>query len=168
MTSCPRGELAATAADALTDDELRRVSLGGAGGWVLLEPAPGPLDDGLGALVERLAARGARVVIAHPERHADADFEARLLDLAARGCLIQWTAEFIAEAEPGGFVMRLARRWTRPSARHRRALLAGRAAGVPHGGFERLRAVRSPAQLAWMAEDGPAAILRGEPVAPPW
>ncbi len=164
----PAGELAATAADGLTDDELRLVSLGGAGGWVLLEPAPGPLDDGLGALVERLAARGAGVVVAHPERHADADFERRLRDLAARGCLIQWTAEFIAEAEPDGFVMGLARDGlVHLLGSDAHSSRVGRPVRLA-AGFERLRAARSPAQLAWMAEEGPAAILRGEVTAPPW
>src|ERR1022692_4278560 len=50
----PGGELAQTAAEGLTPEELQAVSLGGAGGWVLLEPASGPLGKGLCEVVERL------------------------------------------------------------------------------------------------------------------
>jgi protein-tyrosine phosphatase len=88
----PGGELAESEADRLTDGQLRVVSLGGSGGWLLLEPAPGPLGDELERLVQRLAARGFGTVIAHPERHASADFEQRLSELSRHGCLIQWTA----------------------------------------------------------------------------
>ena len=39
------GEVAETAVAGLLDGELRAASLGAAGGWILLEPAPGPLGD---------------------------------------------------------------------------------------------------------------------------
>ena len=96
------GEVGQRAAERLTVEELRRLSLAGSG-WVLLEPAPGPLGVELDELVERLAARGVRAIVAHPERHAGADLEERLLELVARGCLIQWTAEFMAEASASQF-----------------------------------------------------------------
>jgi protein-tyrosine phosphatase len=164
----PGGELAATAADELSDADLARVCLGGAGGWVLLEPAPGPLDASLVALVRRLAERGARSIIAHPERHAGEDFEAHLRDLAEHGCLVQWTAEFIALAEPGGYVMGLAADGL--------VHLLGSDAHSSHvgrpvrlaAGMERLREVRSDAEVAWIAEQAPAAVLRGEAAAVPW
>jgi protein-tyrosine phosphatase len=163
------GELAQTAADGLPAGRLREISLGG-GGWILLEPAPGPLADELPALVERLSARGARVVLAHPERHAGADFEARLRALAARGALIQWTADFIARADPGdpdALVLRLAREGL--------VDLLASDAHSSHGGrplrlspgVERLREVCPPERVAWIAETAPAAILRGEPLSRP-
>ncbi len=164
----PGGELAATAADGLTDAELARVSLGGAGGWVLLEPAPGPLDATLVALARRLLERGARTIVAHPERHAGAEFEDHLRDLVAHGCLIQWTAEFIALSEPGGYVMGLARDGLvhllgsdSHSAHIGRPVRLAAAVG-------RLGEVRSAAEVAWIAEDAPSAVLRGEAVTPPW
>src|SRR5699024_4492855 len=40
-------EVAETAIDGLDDEDLRHVSLGGGGAWVLVEPAPGPLGDSL-------------------------------------------------------------------------------------------------------------------------
>jgi len=161
------GEVAQTEVDALSDDDLRAVSLGGAGGWILLEPAPGPLDARLELSVERLKARGLRAIIAHPERHADADLELRLRTLAAQGCLIQWTAAFVADpamAEPIG-------RWARMGLVH---LLGSDAHSSRFGrplaladGFARLREALSPATVEWMAREAPAVILRGEAVARP-
>lgn len=164
------GELAQFAADGLSARHLREVSLDG-GGWILLEPAPGPLADELPALVERLAARGVRTILAHPERHAGVDFERYLRTLAARGCLIQWTADFIARAEPedpDALVLRLAREGL--------VHLLASDAHSSHGGrplrlgaaFARLGEVCEAEQVAWIAEQAPAAILRGESPTPPW
>jgi len=164
------GEVAQLAADELSDEHLREVSLDG-GGWILLEPAPGPLSDELPALAERLAGRGARTIIAHPERHAGAGFEQRLRVLAAQGCLIQWTADFLAQTDPGDPDALMAR-----LAREGLVHLLASDAHSSHGGrplrlspgFDRLREICPPEQVAWIVEQAPAAILRGEPVAPPW
>jgi len=164
------GELAQRSADGLSERHLRAVSLDGRG-WILLEPAPGPLADELPALAGRLAARGARTIVAHPERHAGVDFERYLRALAASGCLIQWTADFIATAEPedpDGLVLRLAREGL--------VHLLATDAHSSHGGrplrmsaaFARLGEVCTPAQVDWVAEQAPAAILRGEAPTPPW
>ncbi len=164
------GEVSQLAVDGLSAEDLRAVSLDG-GGWILLEPAPGALADELPDLVERLAARGARTILAHPERHAGADFEQRLRALAARGCLIQWTADFIARTDPGDpddFVLRLAREGL--------VHLLASDAHSSHGGrsmclspgMDRLRETCPREHVEWIAEQAPAAILRGEPVTPPW
>ena len=164
------GEVAQLAADGLSDRHLREVSLDG-GGWILLEPAPGPMADDLPALAERLAGRGARTIVAHPERHAGADFEQRLRELAARGCLIQWTADFIARTDPGdpdALVLRLAREgFVHLLATDAHSSHGGRPLRLSPG-FDRLREVCPPERVNWIAEDAPAAILRGEPVVPPW
>jgi len=164
------GEVAQFAADGLSATHLREISLNG-GGWILLEPGPGPIADELPALVEQLASRGARTIIAHPERHAGADFERRLRELTARGALLQWTADFLASADPGdpgALVLRVAREGL--------VHLLASDAHSSHGGrpvrlspgFDRLREVCPPERVAWIAEEAPAALLRGEPVAPPW
>jgi protein-tyrosine phosphatase len=163
----PGGELAQTEADQLTLAQLRSVTLGGAGGWVLLEPAPGPLGGGLQALVGRLSKRGLRAVIAHPERHAGVDFQEHLARLASSGCLIQWTAEFVAEAAPSDLVLRLAGEGL--------VHLLGSDAHSSYGGrpvqlsagFARLATVCTEAQVAWIVDRAPQAILRGDPVSPP-
>jgi protein-tyrosine phosphatase len=87
------GEVAETAVEALSEEELGRVSLGD-GHWILLEPAPGPLSDSLIARVGHLAERGYRTLIAHPERHLSADMYERIALLIAEGALIQATADF--------------------------------------------------------------------------
>jgi protein-tyrosine phosphatase len=164
----PGGELAETAARQLTPAELHSVSLGGAGGWVLLEPAPGPLSDGLHGAVEHLAALGARLIVAHPERHAGVDLEERLRALVAQGCLIQWTAEFVREAADEDLVIRYARDGlVHLLASDAHSSLAGRPVRLA-GAFERLHEVCSQEQIDWMAEAAPSAILAGEPIAPPW
>jgi len=87
------GEVAETAVEALSEEELGRVSLG-RGQWILLEPAPGPLSNTLIARVGHLAERGHRTLIAHPERHLSADMYERIALLIAEGALIQVTADF--------------------------------------------------------------------------
>ncbi len=162
----PGGELAQVEADRLTDTQLRSVTLAGAGRWLLVEPAPGPLDDHLNALVERLARRGFGAIIAHPERHAGADFHERLQRLAHRDCLIQWTAEFVADAVPGDLVLALASDGL--------VHLLGSDAHSSHGGrpvrlaagFARLASVCSAERMAWMVDAAPRAITRGDPVTP--
>ncbi len=87
------GEVAETAVEGLSEEELGRVALGG-GRWILLEPAPGPLSDTLIARVAYLAERGHRTLIAHPERHLSADMYERIAVLIANGALVQATADF--------------------------------------------------------------------------
>jgi protein-tyrosine phosphatase len=164
------GEVAAPVAEGLTDEQLAQVALGGArGGWVLLEPAPGPLDDALDRAVVHLRERGYRSLIAHPERHLANDLPARLARLIEEGALVQATAAFF-ESEP-----------TAPGMRELAALglvnVLGSDAhsarfGRPvrlSGALERLAEVPALADhLDWIARDGPAAIVRGEHVSPPF
>lgn len=164
----PGGELAQSAAEALTPEELHSVSLGGAGGWVLLEPPSGPLGDELSGTVDHLARLGARAVVAHPERHAGADLRERLEGLVEQGCLIQWTADFVLQASPGDLVLRYASDGlVHLLASDAHSSLAGRPLRLS-GAFERLGEVCPPEWVKWMAELAPRAIVSGEAVAPPW
>lgn len=164
----PGGELAQSAAVALTPEELHRVSLGGAGGWVLLEPAPGPLGDELNAVVDRLAGLGARPIVAHPERHAGVDLHDRLTALVAQGCLIQWTADFVLRAKSDDLVLRYARDGlVHLLASDSHSALAGRPLRLSES-FARLGEVCSAEQVHWMTEVAPRAIVAGESVTPPW
>lgn len=164
----PGGEVAQNAVDALTDEELRCVSLGGARGWVLLEPAPGPLGADLADAVDALARRGARTIVAHPERHAGADLEQRLQALARQGCLIQWTAQFALRAEPGDLVFRYARDGlVHLLASDAHSSLAGRPVQLADA-FRRLAEVCPAEHVRWMAERAPRAIVAGESVDVPW
>jgi protein-tyrosine phosphatase len=164
------GEVAQLAVERLSAAHLREVSLDG-GGWVLLEPAPGPLGSELAAVVGRLADRGVSAIVAHPERHAGADLFARLRELAGRGSLIQWTAHFIAHVdrgEPGGLVARLVGEGlVHLLASDAHSSRGGRPLRLSEG-FARLRRLCPPEQMRWIRDDAPAAILRGERVTVPW
>ncbi len=164
------GEVSQLVVGALSPEQLRAVSLDG-GGWILLEPAPGALADELEALVERLATRGVRTILAHPERHAGADFEQRLRALAAGGCLLQWTADFIVQRDPADsedLALRLAREGlVHLLSSDAHSSYGGRALRLG-AGYERLREVCPPERVEWIAEYAPAAILRGEAVTPNW
>jgi len=163
----PGGELAQTEASRLTDAQLGLLTLGGGGRWLLLEPAPGPLDDELERLVEGLVDRGFETILAHPERHAGAAFKERLERLASRGCLIQWTAAFLAGAGREALVLKLAADGlVHLLGSDAHSAYAGRPVRLA-AGFARLKSVRTEQQIAWMSDLAPRAIVRGEPVDPP-
>lgn len=159
----PGGELAEDEIGRLTDAELHLACLGGAGGWILLEPSAGPIGQSTETSVERLTKRGFGTVLAHPERHAGSGFAERLAALAGKGCLIQWTAEFLAQAAPSELVMELAREGL--------VHLLGSDAHSSHAGrpvrlaaaFARLASVRTPDQMAWSMDLAPRAILDRRP-----
>lgn len=166
----PGGEVAATALDGLDDEELSAVTLGGGGRWVLLEPAPGPLDDTLDEAVDRLHARGFRAVIAHPERHVSSDLVPRLTRLAARGALVQATAAYLLEEPARSGMLTLARAGVlhllgtdAHSSRVGRPVALAAALGV-------LASVQPTAShLDWIARTAPEAIVRGdEALTPPF
>jgi protein-tyrosine phosphatase len=163
------GELAETSAISTGDDSMREITLDRNGVWVLLEPRPGPLGDETVSVVEELAARGFRSIVAHPERHAGADFREQLEALVTRGALVQVTAALIAEGPAAPTMLALAEEGL--------VHLLGSDAHSSHGGrpvrlsegLARLGEVpRMKGHLDWVASHGPAAILRGEPVLPPF
>ena len=163
------GEVAEAIADDLTAAELRAVSLGGGGTWILLEPAPGPIGEQFVRSVERLAHRGHRPLIAHPERHFGDGTFAALEAAVARGALVQVTAALLAEAEADWATVRLAERGLVHT-------VASDAHSSHHGrpmrltpGLERLAAI-APLRphLDWIAREAPRAIVAGEPLSPPF
>jgi tyrosine-protein phosphatase YwqE len=168
VTLLQGGEVAETAVEDLGEEELARVSLGG-GRWILLEPAPGPLDDSLARRVAHLAERGHRSLIAHPERHLSADMFERIASLVADGALVQATADFFLREEMARGMSALAEaglvhvlssdshssRFGRPV---RLAAAFERLAGLPGVGEH----------VEWMAEVAPRAIVAGEELAVPF
>jgi protein-tyrosine phosphatase len=163
------GEVAETIVEQLDDDELRAVSLGGGGRWLLLEPAPGPLGESLLAHVERLGKRGFRCIVAHPERHPGELFIERLEGLCERGALIQLTAEALVRGEAAEGMLDLARRGLAHllgSDSHSSRF--GRPVRLAEG-FARLgEAERLRGHLDWIARAAPEAIVRGEDVEVPY
>lgn len=168
VTVLQGGEVAETAVEALSAEELARVTLG-SGGWILLEPAPGPLGDSLQRRVELLATRGHRALIAHPERHVCADMYERLRRLVAAGALVQATADFFLREESEAGMVALAEAGL--------VHLLSSDAHSSHGGrpaklaaaFERLARVEPVAShLEWVRDTAPRAIVAGEDLALPF
>ncbi|HUC07192.1 MAG TPA: CpsB/CapC family capsule biosynthesis tyrosine phosphatase [Solirubrobacterales bacterium] len=158
----PGGEVAETAVEGLSEEELGRVALGD-GGWILLEPAPGPLSDTLIARVAYLAERGHRTLIAHPERHLSADMYERIAALIANGALVQATADFFLRERFADGMRMLAELGL--------VHVLSSDAHSSHGGrplhlreaFERLAEIESVApHLEWMRDTAPRAIVQGD------
>jgi protein-tyrosine phosphatase len=156
------GEVAETAVEGLSEEELGRVALGG-GNWILLEPAPGPLDDSLLRRVAHLAERGHRALLAHPERHLSADMYERIAALVAAGALVQATADFFLRERTGAGMKVLA------GAGLIHVLSSD--AHSSHGGrpvhmreaFECLAGIERVApHLDWMRDAAPRAIVEGD------
>lgn len=165
----PGAEVAVTSLMGLDDRELRAASLGGGGRWILLEPAPGPLDLALGDALTWLARRDMQAVIAHPERHIGHGFHEVLESLVGCGALVQVTAALLLREATASGLLDLARRGL--------VHVLGSDAHGSHGGrpvavaaaLQRLAEVDLLApHLRWVGSEGPAAILRGEPVAAPF
>ena len=156
------GEVAETAVEGLSEEELGRVALG-EGRWILLEPAPGPLTESLARRVEHLAERGHRTLIAHPERHLSADMYERIAELVAAGALVQATADFFLRERFSAGMAALAEAGL--------VHVLSSDAHSSHGGrpvhmraaFERLGAIDSVSpHLEWMRDVAPRAIVTGE------
>jgi protein-tyrosine phosphatase len=165
----PGAEVAETIVERLDDAELRALSLGGTGRWLLLEPRPGPLSDSLTATVDHLAARGLRCLVAHPERHLAPDLVDRLAALIGRGALVQATAAHFEHGPAAEGMLALAR--------HGVLHVVSSDAHSSHGG----RPVRLSGALArlaevepvgayvdWIAREAPRAIVAGQDIAPPF
>jgi protein-tyrosine phosphatase len=168
VTVLQGGEVAETAVEGLSEEELGRVSLG-EGNWILLEPAPGPLSDPLIARVFHLAERGHRALIAHPERHLSADMYERIAALIANGALVQATADFFLRERTADGMRMLAEAGL--------VHVLSSDAHSSHGGrpvhmreaFERLGRIESVApHLGWMRDEAPRTIVEGGALSPPF
>ncbi len=164
----PGGEVAATMLGDLDDRELAAVTLGGSKRWILLEPAPGPLDERFEAAVAAVHARGFRALIAHPERHPAPDLIERLCRLVARGALVQATAAYLTDELIGPSMLALARAGVlHVLGTDSHSSRAGRPVELA-AGFQALRAAEPvSAHIDWVAHAAPRAIVRGDdPVCP--
>jgi protein-tyrosine phosphatase len=165
----PGGEVAATALAGLDDATLRSVSLGGAGRWILLEPAPGQLDEALDEAVAELGARGFRTLIAHPERHLAPDLIERLRRLIGQGALVQATAAFLVEEGTRPGMLELARAGViHVLGSDSHSSRAGRSVAL-RTAIEALRSVSSLSpHIEWIGQTAPRSIIRGEDLSPPF
>jgi protein-tyrosine phosphatase len=162
------GEVAETAVEGLSEEELSQVALGG-GRWILLEPAPGPLTDSLARRVEHLAERGHRALIAHPERHLSEDMFERIAGLVALGALVQATADFFLRERMAVGMRALAEAGL--------IHVLSSDAHSSHGGrplrlsaaFEKLCEIEPlTPHIEWMRQTAPRAIVEGQPLEAPF
>ena len=162
------GEVAETALEGLGEEELARVSLG-AGNWILLEPAPGPLGDSLLRRVAHLRERGYRALVAHPERHLSADMFERMAALVAEGAVIQATADFfLRQPMAKGMTAMAERGLVHVLSSDAHSVLGGRPVRLSPA-LEKLREVELLApHLEWIAEAAPRAIVNGDPLEAPF
>lgn len=169
----PGAEIAIDRLDGLGDQELLLASVGGRGEWLMLEMPFRGWPHRLPAILSALELRGYRVILAHPERaEAVQRTPDRMREAVGRGALIQLTAaSFLGEM--GAAAQRTARALLAGGMAH---LLAsdGHSAGpwrppeIRPGLLAAAAAVGAdPQALAWMAEEGPAALIEGRAVRPP-
>lgn len=165
------GEVAIPMAERMDDDLLRRASLGG-GGWLLVEMPFRGWPLGLGDLLFDLEVRGFRVLLAHPERAESVQLAPdRLREAVGRGALLQVTACSLT-GDNGPRAQRTAERLLDQGVVHVLASDAHSAGWRPPGLADGLVAAaqrlgRTPAEIGWMVDAGPRAILAGGPVRPP-
>ena len=169
LTILTGGEVASTALEGLTRTDLRSLSLGAGGRWILLEPAPGPLDDRLEAGVHRLLDLGFRALIAHPERHLGEDLVPRLRRLIAYGALVQATAAYFTEPTTRDGMLELARAGVvHVLGSDSHSSRAGRPATLT-AGLDALTSVAPAAQARdWIARIAPHGIVAGALITPPF
>ncbi len=165
----PGGEVAATALDGLDEAELRAVTLGGGGRWILLEPAPGPLDESFAAAVHHLRERGFRALIAHPERHLAPDLLSQLRQLVDDGALIQVTAAYFVHRRLREGMLTLAREGlVHVVSSDSHSSVAGRPVAV-RGALDVLSTVAPASEhLDWIARVAPQGIAAGEELVAPF
>ena len=162
------GEISPNRLGALSDADLRALTLGG-GSWVLLECPFSPAAAGMELMVADLHERGFGVLLAHPERSPSFQLQPALLAaLVERGALGQvnsasLTGEFGDAARRAAFAM------VEQGLVHVLASDAHHAVQRPPGAAPGLAALRERfgrvgALGEWMTEEVPAAILAGRPV----
>jgi protein-tyrosine phosphatase len=163
------GEVAEPIVDSLSDDDLRTVSLDGNCHWLLVEPRPGPLGEWTLATIDRLAERGFRIIVAHPERHPGERFREWIVALVDRGALIQVTAALLAEGPASPFMLELADGGlVHLLGSDAHSSRGGRPLRLSPGVARLTELDRVKPHIGWITTVAPAAILRGEDVEPPF
>jgi protein-tyrosine phosphatase len=165
----PGGEVAATALDELCNDDLRAVTLGGSGRWILLEPSPGPIDGRLYTAVAALHARGFRALIAHPERHLAPDLATLLAGLVDLGALVQVTGAALTDETTRTGMLDLVRAGViHVLGSDSHSSRFGRPVALS-GALKVLRGVDPVSRhLRWLARSAPQAIVQGGDLSSPF
>jgi protein-tyrosine phosphatase len=165
----PGGEVSVAQLDDLDDPELSAVSLGGSGRWILLEPAPGPIDERFERAVGVLRRRGFRALVAHPERHLGPDLIERLGRLVDQGSLVQATAAFFVDEHSRHGMLALARAGViHVLGSDSHSSRAGRPVALAAALQVLGTAEPTAAHLGWIAGTAPRAIVGGRDLTAPF
>jgi protein-tyrosine phosphatase len=163
----PGAEIALTSAADMAPEELGRLALGGAGGWLLIEPPFTPSASGIDTLVFDIVRRGYRVVLAHPERcpafHRD---RAVLESIVHAGVLTSITAGSLVGSF-GGDVRRFALGLIRDGLVYNVASDAHDHVTRPPEIAAALRQARLQGLAGWLTSEVPEAILADREIPPP-
>jgi protein-tyrosine phosphatase len=157
-------EIAISSLNALDADELRRFGLGGNPRYLLVEfPYFGwPLS--LEAEIWNYEERGIRLVLAHPERNPEVQFDPSMIaPFVAAGALVQLTAASL-DGRLGRSNKRTAHRLIAADCAH---LIASDAhwPGLRRVGMSSAAAAVGDARLAnWLTHEVPAAIVENSPI----
>jgi protein-tyrosine phosphatase len=167
----PGGEVGLSWALEADDQTLARASYGQRGTDILIETPTvgGPM---LPTLIGQVAARGYRVILAHPERLSDLRDNAELIDrLLERGVRLQVNADGLMSSPRKSPIAKAAQAFCRAglitavaSDSHRG--LEWRPITVLADAREAIATLAGPAAVEQLLETAPAAILAGEPL--PW
>jgi protein-tyrosine phosphatase len=166
----PGGEVALGRALEMSDDELRLVSLGGNDRDLLIETPYRGIPDVFESLLSRLAERGFRVTLAHPELNPSfQDDPDRLGEIARSGVLIQITASSLAGKRSAArtlAVRALDERWASVLATDAHSA-EWRPPDLNPGLQAAKRALPgAAAELDWMVNEAPLAIVQGRDLPP--
>lgn len=171
MRVLPGGELALSAMVDLSDADLRSITLGGSGRYLLVETPFGGLPSLFEELVGGLQHRGFDVILAHPEHSRTfQEHPERLHAVVARGVMLQLTAaSFAAPAKSRSG--KLARALLGEGFGHVIASDAHSAWWRPPDLNPGLQAARetvpaAASELDWMVRDVPGAIVEGRDIPP--
>lgn len=158
------GELDLEFSDGLSDDEIRRFSLGATGRYVLLEFPDSGWPLALDARIASLRAKGVVALLAHPERNSEVRSRPSVLAAAVeRGALVQLTAGSL-EGRMGRTTQATARRLLQLGLVHVLASDAHHPELRAFGFAGAVAALRDAGLARFLTEEAPAAILRGDPI----
>ena len=168
----PGAEVDLDTAEELSDAQLRLTTLGGERGRHLLVETPyGPLPADFEDRLAGLAGRGFELVLAHPERNGTLQDDPERLGGLSEVALVQITAVSFAEGRSRAATLALEalrRRWATVIASDAHSA-TWRPPNLNGGVMAARRAVpEAEAELEWMVEDAPRAIVEGRelPVRP--
>jgi protein-tyrosine phosphatase len=170
LSVTPAAEVDVFWAQQASDEQLHLASFGQRGTDLLVETPYGIVSDAFEDMLFRIALRGYRILLAHPERNPSFQRDPdRLRNMAARGVLMQITLPSVVTRDKNSRSRKLAFQLVREGLAHNLAS-DSHSSGRFRPPDLRL-GVQEFAELApeyaeWMVTDAPAAILDGKRLPP--